>query len=129
MGLLVVTGAQCMCSFGSAPSSLQATSQTTCLGEGKPIATIKDMQPYINLQPFGMCSSLANPAVAAATAAALGVLTPQPCTMVPAGPWTSSNPKVMAGGCPCLTNEATLMCGLGAGTIQITVPGQTKVLV
>lgn len=129
MGILAVTGATCMCSFGTAPCTLQATSQTTCLEEGKTVATIKDMQPNVNLQPFGMCTSLANPAVAAATTAALGVLTPQPCTMVPAGPWVPANPKVMVGGAPCLTNEATLMCGLGAGTIKITVPGQTKVLV
>lgn len=129
MGLLAVTGAQCMCSFGISPSNLQVTSQTACLAEGKPIGTIQDVQPNVNLQPFGMCSSLANPAVAAATTAALGVLTPQPCTMVPAGTWTPSNAKVMVGGVPCLTNEATLMCGLGAGTIKITVPGQTKILV
>lgn len=129
MGIVAVTGAQCMCSFGTAPCSLQATSQTTVLVEGKPVATIQDVQPYVNLKPFGMCTSLANPAVASATAAALGVLTPQPCTLLPAGAWIPSNPKVMAGGCPCLTNEATLVCGLGAGTIKITVPGQMKVLV
>lgn len=129
MGILAVTGAKCMCSFGTAPCSLQATSQTTCLEEGKPVATIQDMKPNVNLQPFGMCTSLANPAVAAATAAALGVLTPQPCTMVPAGTWIPANPKVMIGGTPCLTNEATLICGLGAGTIRIMTPGQTKVLV
>ena len=129
MWILAVTGAKCMCTFGTAPCNLQATSQTTCLEEGKPVATIRDMQPNVNLQPFGMCTSLANPAVAAATAAALVVLTPQPCTMVPAGCWIPANPKVMVGGAPCLTNEATLMCGLGAGTIKIMVPGQTKVLV
>lgn len=129
MGIVAVTGAQCMCTFGTLPCSLQATSQATVLAEGKPVATIQDMKPYVNLQPFGMCTSLANPTVAAATAAALGVLTPQPCTMVPAGTWVSPNPKIMTGGCPCLTNEATLMCGFGAGTIRITMPGQTKVLV
>lgn len=126
MGFLAVTGAQCQCSFGTAPCNLQVTSQTQYLVEGKPVATIQDMQPNTNLQPFGMCTSLANPAVAAATAAALGVLTPQPCTMAPAGPWVSTNSKFMASGIPCLTNEATLTCGLGAGTIKITVPGQTK---
>ena len=129
MGIATVTGAQCMCTFGTAPCSLQVTSQMTCLAEGKPIGTIQDMQPYVNLQPFGMCTSLANPAVASATAAAFGVLTPQPCTMVPAGTWIPSNPKVLVGGKPCLTNEATMMCGLGAGSIRITVPGQTKVMV
>ena len=61
--------------------------------------------------------------------AALGVLTPQPCTMVPAGTWIPTNPKIMVGGIPCLTNEATLLCGFGAGTIKMISPGQTKVLV
>jgi hypothetical protein len=129
MGLLAVTGATCMCPFGSAPCTLQVTSQMTCLAEGKPVGTIQDMQPGTNLATFGMCMSLANPTVAAATAAALGVLTPQPCTMVPAGTWIPSNPTVLAEKKPVLTNEATLVCGFGAGTIKITSPGQTKVLV
>ena len=98
MGVLTVTGAKCICSFGSSPCTLAVTSQLTCMADGKPIATIQDMQPGANLATFGMCSSLANPAVASATAAALGVLTPQPCTMVPAGTWTPTNPKVMAKG-------------------------------
>lgn len=126
MGFLVVTGAQCKCSFGTASSNLQVTSQTQYLVEGKPVATIQDMQPDTNIQSFGMCISLANPAVAAATAAALGVLTPMPCMVKPTGPWVPTNSKLMAAGIPCLTNEATLTCGLGAGTITITVPGQTK---
>lgn len=129
MGLVVVTGAQCICPFGSAPCSLTVTSQQTILVEGGPAATIMDMKPGANLAGFGMCMSLANPTVAAATAAALGVLTPQPCTMTPAGTWNSTNPKVLAGGKPILTNEATLVCGFGAGVIQITSPGQAKVLV
>lgn len=129
MGLVAVTGATCRCTFGTTVCSLQVTSQLQCMAEGKPIATIQDMQPYGNLQPFGMCTSLTNPAVASATAAALGVLTPQPCTMVPAGIWTSSNPQVMIGGKPCLTNEATLTCGLGAGMISILSPGQSQLVV
>lgn len=129
MGLVVVSGAQCICPFGAAPCVLNVTSQQTCLAEGRPVGTIMDTAPGTNLATFGMCSSLANPAVAAATAAALGVLTPQPCSMAPAGTWTSTNPKILAGGKPVLTNEATLVCTVGAGVIQITAPGQTKVLV
>ncbi len=129
MGLLAVTGAQCTCPFGSVPGSLTVASQTACLVEGKPAATIQDMQPNTNLTPFGMCMSLANPAVASATAAALGVLTPQPCTMIPAGCWITSAPKVLLGGKPCLTMESTLTCAMGAGTIKIISPGQFKVTV
>lgn len=129
MGVLAVAGATCTCAFGTNPCPLQVTSQLSAMADGKPIATIQDVQPGANIAGFGMCTSLANPTVAAATAAALGVLTPQPCTLVPAGTWIPTNPKVMAGGIPCLTNEATLVCGLGAGTIKIASPGQSNTLV
>lgn len=129
MGMMVVTGAVCQCGFGSVPCTLQVTSQMACMADGKPIATIQDGQPGINLSGFGMCTSLANPAVAAATAAALGVLTPQPCSPVPAGPWIAANSKVLVGGIPCLPSDATLMCGLGAGSIRVVMPGQSKAVV
>lgn len=129
MGMMVVTGAGCQCSFGTVPCTLQVTSQMTCMADGKPIATVQDGQPGINLPGFGMCTSLANPTVAAATAAALGVLTPQPCNLVPAGPWMAANPKVLVGGIPCLTSDAALLCGLGAGCIRTVMPGQTKAVV
>ena len=93
------------------------------------MATIKDMALNTNIPPFGMCTSLANPQVAAATAAALGVLTPQPCTMVPAGTWIGGKPGLMAAGIPCLCSDAGLTCGMGAGNITVAMPGQTKVTV
>ncbi len=127
MGQLVTSGAVCMCTFGTAPGNLNATSQVTCLAEGKPAATIQDSTP-INITPFGMCTTLSNPQVAAATAAALGVLTPQPCMMVAAGTWIPTKPTVLIGGKPCLTSESKLMCSYG-GCISITVPGQMKVIV
>lgn len=125
MGQVVVTGATAMCIFGTAPGNIMPTSQAACLTDQKPIATIQDCQSS-NITPFGMCMSLANPQVAAATAAALGVLTPQPCMMVPAGTWIPTNPALLVGGKPCLTSDCKLICANGVGLISITNPGQFK---
>ena len=128
MAEMIATGASAVCSFGTAPGTINATSQAACLVEGKPAATIQDAQPA-NITPFGMCTSLLNPQVAAATAAAMGVLTPQPCMLVPAGTWTPMKPGVLPGGQPCLTRDSTLMCSNGGGMISITVPGQMKAVI
>jgi len=81
----------------------------------------------LNVAPFGACMMIANPAVAAATAAALGVLTPAPCIPVPAGTWVPGNPKVLNAGLPTLTSESKLMCAYG-GVISIVFPGQVTVV-
>ena len=124
MGVAVVTGANCVCSFGTTPGTLTVTSQQKVLADGKPMATISDT----TISPLGMCSSLANPAVASATAAALGVLTPQPCTCSISGSWIPTQQKVLADGKPCLANDGTCICAVGAGSISITNPGQSKVI-
>lgn len=128
MGAVVVSGAKLMCPFGTAPGTLNATSQVTVLGCSKPVATITDIALGSNITPFGMCCSLANPQVAAATAAALGVLTPQPCSMVPMGTWQPAKPATLVGGKPVLTQESMLMCGMGMGRISIVSPGQVKIV-
>lgn len=124
-GNLVCAGALLMCSFGMAPSSLVVTPQNKVLCGGPPAANIMDMKPMANIMPFGMCSSLANPTVASATAAALGVLTPMPCVPVPAGPWAPGSATILLGGMPALNSTCKLMCAWG-GVIQITSPGQIK---
>ena len=126
MSQLTAMGANLLCTMGTAPAPIKVTSQTVVLTESKPAATIQDCAPMSNVGPFGMCVSLANPAVASATAAALGVLTPQPCTPVPAGTWIPTKPTVLIGGKPCLTQDCKLMCSF-AGSISITMPGQIKV--
>src|SRR5215471_347599 len=73
MAQQVSMGAMMMCSFGVAPSTLVVVVPTV-LGQGPPAANIMDNIPIANIPPFGMCQSMANPTVAAATAAALGVL-------------------------------------------------------
>lgn len=127
MGMMVCGGAMCMCSFGMAPSSLVVTPENR-LTAGAPAATIMDSVPLKNILPFGMCSSLANPVVASATAAALGVLTPMPCIPVTQAPWAPGCPTVLVNGKPALNNTSKLMCSWG-GVIQITVPGSVGILV
>ena len=87
MALAVVAGAVLTCPFGTMPGQLMVTSQFRVLAGGRPVATLRDYLGIANITGFGMCTSLANPQVAAATAAALGVLTPQPCVFQPAGTW------------------------------------------
>lgn len=128
MAQIVVTGATAVCTFGTAPGTVTVTSQAACLVDGKPAATIQDAQA-VNISPFGMCTSLANPQVAAATAAAMGVLTPQPCMLMAAGTWIPTKPGVLIGGKPCLTNDCKLMCSNGGGSISIVSPGQVKAIV
>lgn len=127
MGVQVCTGAMMLCSFGMAPSSLIVLPLNRVLTQ-TPAANIMDNKPFMNIMPFGMCSSLANPTVAAATAAALGVLTPMPCTPVIPGPWVVGAPTVLIGNMPALNNTSKLMCAYG-GVIQILNPGQFTVMV
>ena len=87
MGQPMVNGALLMCSFGVAPSALVVPPAKRTMANSVPVATIIDTVPMVNILPFGLCTSLANPMVAAATAAALGVLTPMPCVPVTVGPW------------------------------------------
>jgi hypothetical protein len=123
MATQVCMGALLKCSFGMAPSSLVVIPQNRVLTTSLPAANIMDHQPLVNVLPFGMCQSLANPTVAAATAAALGVLTPMPCVPVTPAPWVVGAPTVLLGQMPALNHTAKLMCTWG-GVIEVVAPGQ-----
>jgi hypothetical protein len=127
MGMQVCMGAMMQCTFGVAPSTLVVLPANRTL-TGTPAATIMDFAPIVNVPPFGMCQSPSNPMVAAATAAALGVLTPMPCVPVTAAPWVVGSPTVMIGSMPALNDSSKLMCSWG-GVISINNPGQTKTMV
>jgi hypothetical protein len=118
-------GAMLQCSFGVAPSTLVVLPQNMVLAQ-TPAANIMDNKPIVNVPPFGMCQSMANPAVAAATAAAFGALTPMPCVPVLTAPWIVGSPTVLIGNMPALDNNSKLICAFG-GLIQITNPGQVTV--
>jgi len=73
MPLQVCMGAMMQCTFGVAPSSLVVLPTNRVMTDNVPDANIMDHIPLVNIMPFGMCMSPANPTVAAATAAAMGV--------------------------------------------------------
>lgn len=122
----VVSTAMMMCSFGVAPSTLTVLPAAKVMIEGMPAAAITDSAPMMNIPPFGMCMSLANPTVASATAAALGVLTPMPCVPVTT-PWAPGSATTMIGGKPALTVGSMCNCTWG-GVIQVSFPGSVKTL-
>ena len=128
MGIHVCMGAMLQCSFGAAPSTLVVLPQNQTLTGALPAANIMDNKPIVNVPPFGVCSSPANPTVASATAAALGVLTPMPCVPVTPAPWIVGAPTVLVGNMPALNNSSKLMCTWG-GVIQVVNPGQTTVMI
>lgn len=127
MGLLVCGCAVLQCSFGMVPMPMTVLPKSR-VTNAMPAANIMDNVPFVNILPFAMCSSMANPAVASATAAALGVLTPMPCTPVIAAPWAPGNPTVLIGGQPALNDSSQLICSFG-GCIQIKAAGQFQISV
>ncbi len=127
MGICVCGGANMKCTFGAAPSTFIVLPEKKVMTT-QPIATIMDNKPMSNIPPFGMCSSMANPAVASATAAAWGVLTPQPCTPTIPAPWVPGSPTVLIGNMPALNASSKLMCAYG-GVIDFATPGQAAIQV
>jgi Domain of unknown function (DUF4280) len=126
MPLQVCMGAMMQCSFGVAPSSLVVLPTNRVMTNMVPDANIMDHIPMVNIMPFGMCMSVANPTVAAATAAALGVLTPMPCVPATPAPWVAGAPTVLLGNFPSLDNVSQLMC-MWAGVITFVDAGEATV--
>ncbi len=127
MGIFVCGGASILCSFGTAPGTLNVLPSNKVV-TSMPFANIMDNKPMVNITPFAMCMSMANPAVAAATSAAMGVLTPQPCVPNVAAPWAPGSPTVLVANMPALNESSKLMCNWG-GVISITYPGQAQTMV
>lgn len=123
---LVSQGTILKCSFGSVPTPLMVLPDKR-VKVMFPAATKKDCVPLVNVLPFGMCSNPANPMVAAATAAAFGVLTPVPCMPCIAGTWSGTCKKVKIKGEEAVKADSGLKCAFG-GSIQVAVPSQVKVL-
>ena len=124
----VTSTAILQCSFGAAPAPFNVLPVNRVTACNFPSGTIMDNIPIVNITPFGMCSSAANPTVAAATAAALGVLTPMPCLPVIPAPWVPGTPTVTIANLPALDTNCKLMCAW-AGVITVNQPAQMTVTV
>jgi hypothetical protein len=85
------------------------------------MANIMDFVPLKNIPSMGQCTTMSNPAVAAATAAKLGVYTPAPCVPAIPAPWKPGHTTLLVENFPALLNTDTLQCMWG-GVITI-LPG------
>ena len=118
-------GAAMQCTFG-ATIQFVVLPVNRVMANYMPVATAMENAPMVNLVPAGVCTSLANPTVASATTAAMGVLTPMPCVPVIPGPWAPGSLRVKCNHKPMLNSPCMLNCAYG-GVITITSPGQFRV--
>ena len=124
----VSMGALMTCTFGAAPSALVVLPLNKVLAEGPPAANIMDHIPMVNILPFGVCNSMANPMVAAASAAAMGALVPMPCIPGTTAPWMPGAPTVLIANMPALDNVSKCLCMWG-GMIAFSSAGTTKTMI
>jgi len=110
------------CTMGAAPCvfAAQKLPGAPQVMGSLPAATIADFTP-MNIPTFGMCQSLANPQVAAATAAAFGVLTPMPCVPSVVAPWAPPSTCTKANAIPLATVQSQCLCAFG-GMISVQTP-------
>lgn len=123
MANYVCNGAKTKCSMGDSPSTLMILPERKIQLDGQFMANIMDFKPMTNIKPFGMCRSLVNPTVAAATAANLGRLQPMPCIPNTTSPWVQGETGVLLKGQPALLDNCKLQC-MWAGMIELTNDGQ-----
>lgn len=122
MPKLVVNGAMLKCSQGMAPSTLTVLPVNGSDVDEKPAATVMHHVPMVNVAPFGMCQSMANPQVATATATAMGALTPMPCVPVLPAPWSPGASILTIQGQKALSGDSKCNCAW-TGSIEVTDPG------
>lgn len=127
MNPIVIQGTLLKCSFGNLPTPIMVLPDKK-VNATLPVAVKSDHIPFVNILPFGMCNNPVNPVVAAATAAAFGVLTPMPCIPCTVGDWEGGNRKVLIGGQEAIHMGCSLKCLYG-GEIKVVAPIKPNVLV
>ncbi|MGL4426675.1 MAG: DUF4280 domain-containing protein [Alphaproteobacteria bacterium] len=117
MSQWVCMGALVKCSCGAIPTPLTVLPDKRVLVSKRPAANISDSKPFLNILPFGICSSPGNPVVLAMGQA--------PCTPVTVSPWLPGSPTVIVGGLPALNKTSKTFCVFG-GAIEVLFPGQVQ---
>jgi hypothetical protein len=122
MSKLVISGAKLKCNQGTSQGTLTVLPTIGTDADEQPTATVNDYTPMVNIGSFGMCQTQANPQVAAATSAAQGVLTPQPCIPVVTSAWSPGSSVVTIKETAALTDDSKCNCQW-TGSIEITDSG------
>lgn len=115
----VPSGAQILCTFGTAPAPLNVIPKgPPVMIEGKLAATVMDIMPMANIPSFGPCLSPANPVNIKPIGPVPGS---GPCVPVITGPWLPGGPTVLINGTPALDNASKCICSWG-GVVSVLVP-------
>jgi len=124
MSYFICKGSKLKCSMGDAQSDFNIVHPAKPVYlHGENMANIMDNKPMTNIKPFGKCRSLANPTVAAATAANRGCLKPMPCIPNTVTPWMNGKTNVLVKMQPAVMNNSKLNC-MWAGVIETVDTGQ-----
>ena len=105
------------CSCGTVPTSFVVLPINGVTASGLPAGNETDNVPFLNIIPFGMCTTTVNPAVAAAGGS------PVPCIPMTLFPWSDTAKKVKVRGLPSVTENSKLKC-LWTGSITVEVSSQ-----
>ena len=127
MAKYVCNGAVLKCSQAMPPSiSTLIVIPPDVKAEKKQMANMMDYVPMTNIPTFGLCNAKANPAVIAATSAALGVHTPAPCIPNIVTPWIECKTDVLVRKNPAVLKSSSLQC-MWSGKISVNSEGQTTI--
>lgn len=119
----VVNGAMTECTWGTMGSRLILPVSHGVFIKGKAQLNIMDFIPFYNVLPFGMCKSMANPAVVAIIAATQGSTRQVPCTPIVLTPWLKGKEDNLVENQQALLCSSMNMC-LFCGLITINDDGQ-----